>query len=151
MADELHFDPDSDSALEADFLARVRKLLRLPLEAQLQLAGIHADSERGCSIEYAVTMPVQLHGAEYGMADGVIVDEQTAARLSFDAMGNLISSHFDGIDPRHLELVRDQVRKLAASGQIASTRLEATPGSGKPWYLEKDAQGVKRLKRARMA
>ncbi len=150
MADELHLIRDSHSALEADFLMRVRKLLRLPMEAQLQLAAIHDNPIGGCSIEYTVQVPVQLDGPEYGIADGVTVDEQTSARLAFDATGKLVSSHLNGIDERHLQLVRDQVKKLAASGQIAATRPEATSGGDEPWYVEKDMQGVRRLKRTRM-
>ncbi len=149
MADDLGFLRDSDSALDADFLTRVRRQLRLPQQAQLKLAGVHADSEGGCSIEYVVTVPVQLRGSEYGIADGVTVDEQTSARLSFNAVGKHISTLFDGIDERHLELVRDQVKKLAARDQIASARPEAD--SVKPWYLEKDIHGVRRLKRAQMS
>jgi hypothetical protein len=146
VADDLVFARNTDSALSAHFLTRVRTLLRLPPQAQLQLSGIHDDPAGGSSVEYGVTIPVQLHGAEYGIADGVTVDEQTSASLSFDAAGKLISSRLDGISERHLQLVRDQVKKLAASDQIASTQPEAN----KPWYLEKDTQGVTRLKRAHM-
>lgn len=151
MVDALHFARASNSALDADFLTRVRRLLQLPQAAQLQLEGIDDGSEGGCSIRYTITIPVKLIGSEYGIADGVTVDERAFARLSFDAGCRLISSRLDGIDERHLELVRDQVKKLAASGQIASTRPEATAAGHQPWYLEADAQGVKRMKRARMA
>ncbi len=150
MPVELWFGRDSNIALEPDFLIRVRELLQLPQHAQLELAGIQADSKGGCSIEYAIAIPIQLCGREYGIADGVVVDERSTAKLSFDGTGKFISSSFDGTDERHLKLVRDQVRKLAASDQIAPTRPEATSGS-KPWYLEKDSQGVRRLKRAQMA
>lgn len=146
MADELVFARNSDSVLGAQFLARVRKLLRLPPQAQLQSSGIRDDPAGGFSIDYDVMMPVQLQGPEYGIADGVTVEEQISARLSFDAAGKFISSRLGGIDERHLQLVRDQVIKLAATGQIALTR----PETGKPWYLEKDTEGVTRLKRAHM-
>ncbi len=150
MADELHLFRGSDSPLEPDFLMHVRKLLQLPQEARLELSNLHDDPNGGCSLDYSVTVSVQLNGPEYGVADGVTVDEQTSASLSFDALGNLVSTRYAGIEGRRIELIRDQVKKLAAAGQIALTRSEATPGSGKPWYLEQDTQGVRRVKRARM-
>ncbi len=150
MAEELRFVMNANSPVEPDFLAGVGKLLRLPRQAQLQLAGVHAEPEGACSIEYRVVVPVRLEGPEYGIADGATVDEQSSVRLSFDVRGKLLSSHFNGIDDRRVALVRDQVKKLAAQGQIASTRPEAS-SQAKPWYIEQDPQGIKRLKRAQMA
>ncbi len=152
MVDELHLGKDPNSAREEAFLAGVRALLRLPSQAHLQLLSSHVDSHGGHAVEYTVTVPIRLHGPEYGVADGVTVDEQTSAQLNFDAAGKLVSSHLAPIDERHLQLVQDQVKKLAAADQIAPVPPNRGSGSkDKPWFLERDPQGVSRLKRAHMS
>jgi hypothetical protein len=54
-------------------------------------------------------------------------------------------------------LVKDQVKKLAAADQIYAAApgeeidTDALRAKRKPWYVETDAQGRRRLKRAYMA
>lgn len=162
MANELRFAGNPESAREADFVARARAALRLPDDAQLQLKDAHHDTQGGHRLEYQVTLPVEIKGEEFGPANGVTVDEPVTASLQFDPKGALASSQVSDIDQRHLQLVKDQIKKLAAAGEIAPpsadqpTRgalslAEGTDAKRKPWRVETDAQGRKRLKRAFIA
>lgn len=162
MAKELHFAGDPEAARAADFISRARAALRLPDDAQLQLKDARQDTQGGHHLEYQVTLPVEIKGEEFGPANGVTVDEPVTASLKFDRKGTLASSQVGPIDQRHLQLVKDQIKKLAAAGEISSPQAgEASRGSfamsegkvtqRKPWRVETDAQGRKRLKRAFIA
>jgi hypothetical protein len=150
MVGELHFTGDLDSARQADFLTRVCELLGLPRQVQLKLVGVNRDQSGGHTIDYAATKSIRLNGSEYGVADGVTIEEETTARLYFDAAGRLGSFHLGPFDEHHVQRIRNQVKRLAAADEIAAERPNADP-SAKPWYVETDARGVKRLKRAHIA
>lgn len=162
MANELHFAGDPESARAADFVSRARAALRLPDDAQLQLKDAHQDTQGGHRLEYQVTLPVEIKGEEFGPANGVTVDEPVTASLKFDPKGALASSEVSPIDQRHLQLVKDQIKKLAAAGEIspppageaargALALSGGTDAQRKPWRVETDLQGRKRLKRAFIA
>lgn len=148
---------EPNAARDPGFIEQAKSALGLPADAQLELQNVARSVQGGATVEYAVTLPVKIEGAEFGAANGIAVDERTVASLRFDARGVLASSQVNPIDERHLRLVKDNVRKLAAADAIYVT----SPGEAadtdvlriknKPWYVETDAQGRKRLKRAYMA
>lgn len=146
-----------DQAREPAFIAQVKQALNLPADAELQIQNIARGAGAGGSVDYAVTMPVELRGAEFGAANGIAVDEQVTASLEFDARGQLVRSRVSPIDERHLQMVKDNVRKLAAADQIylAAPNEEIDSdmlrAKRKPWYVVTDAQARKRLRRAYMA
>ncbi len=144
----LHFTGDAATARGTDFLAGVRAALHLPHDAPLSLDRVTQDDQGGHVVEYSTTVPVTLGGEQYGTANGVSVDEPGVARVRFDASGALVSSEVVPTDSRHLQLVQDQVKKLAATDQIARA---PEPAPGKPWYVETEKNGRKRLKRAHIA
>ncbi len=140
-----------DAARDPNFIAQVKTALHLPAEVQLELQNVSGDPQGERAVEYAATQTVHLNGAEFGAADGVAVDERGTVSLRFDGRGRLVASQVSPIDRRHLELVQDQIRKLAAADQIDP----APPGDvpvnrRRPWYVESDDHGRKRLKRAFM-
>jgi hypothetical protein len=77
--------------------------------------------------------------------------------LQFDASGARVSSQVSSLDERRLRLTKDNLRKLAASDAIylaapgEAIDTDALRAQRKTWYVETDAQGHKRLKRAFMA
>lgn len=145
-----------DAARDPGFVERVRGALNLPPTAQLELQSATQTAQGEHAVEYSATQ-MKLEGAEFGAANGVTVDERASVSLRFDARGALVSSQLEPIDEQHLRLVKDQVRKLAAADQIylaapgESIDVDALRARRKPWYVETDAQGRKRLKRAFMA
>ncbi len=156
MNDELRL-ADLETARAAGFVEQVKAALDLPADAQLQLQNVARGAHGGAVVEYAVTLPIQIVGAEFGAANGVTVDERVNASLQFDASGARVSSRVSPLDERHLRLTKDNLRKLAASDAIYL----AKPGEAidpdvlraqrKSWYVETDAQGRRRIKRALMA
>ncbi len=155
MSDQLRL-IDSDAARDAGFIERVRAALGLPPDAPLEFEGVTQNAQGARAVRYTASQ-MKLDGAEFGAANGVTVDERANVSLQFDARGALVSSQIAPADERHLQLVKDQIRKLAAADQIYLT----APGEAidpdalrvqrKPWYVQTDAQGGKRLKRAYMA
>ena len=147
---------EMDSARDPGFIERVKVALNLPATAQLELQSATQLAPGGHAVEYS-SRQMKLTGAEFGAADGVAIDERAKVALQFDARGALVSSQIDPTDEQHLRLVKDQVRKLAAVDQIyraapgESINVDALRAQRKPWYVETDAQGSKRLKRAFMA
>ena len=146
-----------ETARDVDFIEQVKAALDLPADAQLQLQSVARGAHGGAVVEYAVTLPIPIVGAEFGAANGVTVDECVNARLRFDANGTPISSQVSLMDERHLRLTKDHLRKLAASDAIYLTAAgeaidaDALRAQRKSWYVETDARGHKRLKRAFMA
>lgn len=136
-----------DTARDAGFIERVKAALDLPADAQLQLQSVVPGADGVAVVEYAVTLPIPIVGAEFGAANGVTVDERVNARLCLDANGAPISSRVSPIDERHLRLTKDHLRKLAASDAIYLTApgeaidADALRAQRKSWYVETDAQG----------
>jgi hypothetical protein len=152
MASDLRFAGDANAARATDYIARARSMLSLPQDSQLELIRVAPDAPGGHLIEYAVTVPVEIHGTEFGVADGVTVDERVTATLRFDGQGKLVSSQVSSIDQHHLDLVKDQIKKLAAADEIGAAGEQRPADSHrKLWRLENDAQGHKRLKRVQIA
>ncbi|MBI5304518.1 MAG: hypothetical protein HY868_20460 [Chloroflexi bacterium] len=156
MKQELHL-TDANLARDASFIEQVKAALSLPADAELELQNIARGAAGGAAVHYAVTLPVVLTGAEFGAANGVSVDERVSATLNFDARGALASSQVSPVDERHLRLVKDNVRKLAAADEIflaspgEAVDTDALRAKRQPWYVETDAHARKRLKRAYMA
>jgi hypothetical protein len=77
--------------------------------------------------------------------------------LHFDANGARVSAQVSPPDERHLRLTKDNLRKLATADAIylaspgEEIDTDALRAQRKSWYVEMDAQGHKRLKRAFMA
>jgi len=148
---------DLETARDAGFVEQVKAALDLPADAQLQLQNVARGARGGAVVEYTVTLPIQIVGAEFGAANGMTVDERVNALLHFDANGVRVWSQVSPLDERHLRLTKDNLRKLAASDAIylaasgAAIDLDALRAQRKSWYVETDAQGHKRLKRAWMA
>ena len=144
---------DLDTAREAGFIEQVKAALGLPADAQLKLQNAARGADGDVVVEYAVTLPIQIIGAEFGAASGVTVDERVSASLRFNAAGVRVASRLSPVDERHLRMIRDNVRKLAAANAIhvAATGeaidLETLRARRQSWYVEKDAQGRKRLDR----
>jgi hypothetical protein len=155
MSDPLRL-TEPDAARDAGFIERVRTALGLPPDAPLEFESVTQNAQGARTVEYSATQ-IKLDGAEFGAANGVTMDERAAVSLQFDARGALVSSQVTPVDERHLQLVKDQVRKLAAADQIylaapgEAINPDALRAQRKPWYVETDAQGRKRLKRAYMA
>lgn len=156
MSDELRL-TDLETARDARFIEQVKVALRLPADAQLQLQNIARGVQGGVVVEYTAILPIQIVGAEFGAANGVTVDERVNVLLHFDAKGTRISSKVGSLDERHLRLTKDNLRKLAASNAIYRASVgeridtDVLRAQGKSWYVETDAQGRKRLKRAWIA
>ncbi len=157
MAVDLRFAGDINAARDAEFVERVKAALGLRPGAQLELQSATQDKQGKHTIEYVVTQPITIQGKEFGAADGVVVDERMIASLRFDARGMLVSSQVSPIDARHLQSVKDQIRKLVQADEIYLAQpnekidTDALRAQRKPWYVEVDAQGRKRLKRAYIA
>lgn len=145
-----------DAARERDFIECVKRALALPADAQVQVKNIARAGERAL-VEYDITVPIRIVGAEFGAANGVTVDERITARLEFDASGARVSTHIIPLDERHLRAVKDNLRKLAAQNAIylpapnEPINPDALRAQRKAWYVQTDAQGHKRLRRAFIA
>lgn len=145
-----------DAARDPGFVERAKTALNLPATAQLDFQSATQTAQDEHAVEYSANQ-MKLSGTEFGAADGVTVEERARVILQFDAHGALVSSQVSPVDEQHLRLVMDQVRKLAAADQIylaapsESINVDALRAQRKSWYVETDAQGGKRLKRAYMA
>jgi hypothetical protein len=145
-----------DTARDAGFIEQVKVALGLPADAQLQLQKVERSAQGGAVVEYAATLAVQIVGAEFGAADGVTVDERVTASLQFDAAGAHVAARVSPLNERHLQLTKDNLRKLAAADAIYRASPDEAIDSAalraqrKSWYVETDAQGHKRLRRAFM-
>jgi hypothetical protein len=148
----LRFTGDAANVRSDAFIANARAALKLPGDARLEFVRASDDAQGGHTLVYSVGATVMLQGSEFGLANGVTVDDPLTATLVFDRRGELSSAQARADDPKHLALIKDQVRKLAAAGEIGSVPREKGPdGRAKPWYIETDAQGHRRLKRALIA
>jgi hypothetical protein len=153
--DELRLTKE-EIARDARFIERIKVALNLPAEAQVQLKNLVRE-EDGVLVEYDITLPIRIVGAEFGVADGVTVDEHLTARLRFDARGTRVSTQVTPLDERRLRLMKDNLRQLAKMNAIylAAPDEQVNPdvlrARRQAWYIQTDAQGRKRLRRAFIA
>ncbi|MBI3741866.1 MAG: hypothetical protein HY257_08945 [Chloroflexi bacterium] len=153
---ELNFAGDESVARDAAFIARIRAQLELAADVELKFAAINREADETRALLYDLILPVVVHGSEFGAADGVYVDEVARAELRFDARGALLQAAIQIQDEKHLHLVKDQIKKLAAQNAIYDASASAIPESEalvemkKNWIVALDAQNRKRLKRAFM-
>jgi hypothetical protein len=147
---------DLETARDPGFIEQVKAALDLPADAQLQLKNVARDAE-GAVVEYAITLPIRIVGAEFGAANGVTIDERVDAWLRFDANGVRADARLTPPDQRRLRLTKDNLRKLAAANAIylaapnETIDPDALRARRQAWYIQTDAQGHKRLKRAFIA
>jgi hypothetical protein len=148
---------DLETARDAGFVDQVRAALNLPADAQLQLQNVARGAQGGTVVEYTIILPIQIIGVKFGAANGVTVDERVNALLHFDVNGACVSWQLEPLNEQHLRLTKGNLRKLAESDAIylaapgEAIDPDALRAQGKVWYVETDAQGRKRLKRAWMA
>lgn len=131
-------------------------MLDLPEDTSLRVESVQT-SARGTAMRFSYNAPMPLEGKELAAAAGVRVDVNGAGALEFDRDGKLVRAHAQPNDPRALEAMRDHVRKLVATDQIYFAQtgeaidLNKLRAAGKPWYVQTDQKGLRRLKRAYMA
>lgn len=145
---ELRLIGNADSARDANFIERVVAALNLPSDMSLEFRRAIPAAHGGTRVEYSAVESIVVQDADLGIANGVTVDERASVELLFDANGAFLSHQLKLSDERHLELVKDNIRKLAAADEIALTAQDRLDIKRKSWYIETDAQGRKRLKRA---
>jgi hypothetical protein len=134
-------------------LDEARPVMHLPPEAQIRVENV-TQSPCGTRIDFSYTTPVELDDANLRDAAGVRVEVSAHGDMDFDAHGKLVGYQVEPADPHQLRAIRDYLSKLVANGQvyIAQPGEQVNPdqlrAQGKPWYVELDQHGKKRLKRA---
>lgn len=152
--DELRL-TEIEVARDSKFIEQVKTALDLPADAQVRLKNVTRDAN-GVWVEYDITLPIRIVGAELGVADGVTVDEHLTARLRFDVRGTRVATQVTSLDEQRVRLMKDNVRKLAMMNAIylAAPDEQVNPDElrarHQAWYIQTDAQGHKRLRRAFM-
>lgn len=153
--DQLHLTQE-ETARDSEFIKQVKATLDLPTDAQVQLKNVTRDAN-GVWVEYDITLPIRIVGAELGVANGVTVDEHLTARLRFDARGTRIETQITPLDEQRVRLMKDNVRHLVMMNAIylAAPDEQVNPDElrarHQAWYIQTDAQGYKRLRRAFIA
>lgn len=147
---ELRWTGNADSARDANFVERVKAALNLPTNVPLEFQAV-IPTANGVIINYATIESIVVQDNDLGIASGITIDEQARVELRFDASGALVSHQIKLSDERHLQLVKDNICKLAATNNIALSPQDQSSINRKPWYIETDAQGRKRLRRASMS
>lgn len=156
MPPRLSFSGDPNAARTPAFAQEVKRAVGLDDDIPVQFQASRGNLRGGLTLEFSAVVPMELHGAAFGPADGACVDVPSSLSLSFDQDGALISHQVSPVDARSLELVKDQVRKLAETGQIdpvptAASEGQVAPAPRKQWHIELDPRGRKRVKRTFMA
>ena len=88
----------------------VKRAVGLDEDAPLQFQSIHGNLQCGQTIEFAVTLPVEIHGAGFGPADGA---SQAVAT--------------PGKPPGGLREVGDHIGKLVELGRVDGTKFGQAP------------------------
>ncbi len=137
-------------------LDRARSILDLPPDARLHVDDV-VQSGRETRIVFSYTVCVELKDLPLPEVADVEVEVTAHGDLRFNAKGNLVACELEPADPRQLRAIRDHIAKLVRSGQVyfAEPGEEVDPERlrklGKPWYVEQDPDGKKRLVRAWIA
>jgi hypothetical protein len=136
-----------------EVLKRARPVLDLPPDAEMRVENVRKTS-RGTRIDFSYTHAVKIENQELCDAQGIRVDVSSHGDLRFNSRGNLVTYNVKPTDPGQVRAISDHLSKMVAKGQV----YVAKPGEridpeflreqGKAWYVEQDAQGNRKLKRA---
>ncbi len=150
MEPDLLFPDNIAQARDPEYIARVASRLGLLEQGEIEFVRMNREFDNRL-LEYAFKRPITLEGPEYGLAEGVTIDEPARIELRFDAAGHLASLATRLTDEHHWESVKNHIKSLAAGNLIGPNKTAHSVGAGtesKPWFVEVDSLGRKRLKRA---
>jgi hypothetical protein len=134
-------------------LNQARRILELPPDAVLRVENV-TKSSRGTRIYFSYTHAVELDDDSLRSAAGVRVDVSSHGDMKFNTQGTLVTFNVEPTDPRQVRAITDNLSKLVENGEVYVAQRgeqvdpERLREQGKAWYVEEDAQGNKRLKRA---
>lgn len=136
-----------------DVLKRARPVLDLPPDAELRVENVRKTS-RGTRIDFSYTHAVRIENRELCGPKGICVDVSSHGDLRFNARGNLIKFNLAPTDSTQVRALSDHLSKMVAGGQVYVAKrgeqvdTEQLREQGKAWYVEEDAKGNRKLKRA---
>ncbi|MCC7162569.1 MAG: hypothetical protein IT331_08750 [Anaerolineae bacterium] len=137
-------------------LERARPALDLPPDAQVRVENVRKTS-RGTRITFSYTHAVKIENQELCDAQDICVEVSSYGDLRFNARGILVTCNVKPTEPEQVRAISDHLNKLVAGGHVYVAKrgehvdLEQLREQGKSWYLEEDAQGNRKLKRAWIA
>lgn len=150
---ELYLPKNFQAQDAPEILKRARPVLDLPPDAELRVENVRKTS-RGTRIDFSYTHAVKIENQELCEDKGIRVDISSHGDLRFNSRGNLVTYNVKPTDPGQVRAISDHLSKMVARGQVYVAKpgehidLEALRAQGKSWYLEEDAQGNRKLKRA---
>jgi hypothetical protein len=150
---ELALPQDFEQDDAPKLLAQARPLLELPPDAELRVEDV-TRTARGTRIDFSYTHTVVLDDDALRDVTGIRVPVNAHGALKFNARGTLVAYQIEPADPRQLSAIADHLSKLVANDEVYVAQpgeqvdTEQLRRQGKAWYVEQDAHGIKRLKRA---
>lgn len=139
-----------------EVLKRARLVLDLPPDAELRVENVRKTS-RGTRIDFSYTHAVKIKNRELCGPKGICVDVSSHGDLRFNSRGNLVKFNVIPTDPTQVRALSDHLSKMVERGQVYVAKRgeqvdpEQLREQGKAWYVEEDAKGNRRLKRAWIA
>ncbi len=139
-----------------DLPSGFRQAVRVPKQ-EFHLTETRTRRDASRVLQYTSTRTVQLKGKAMGMASGAVVDVADGLAVHVDSSGTVISSQLHKSDRAHEKRIRDHVEKLVAHGRVYATHEGETVDPDmlieqkKPYYLDYDQAGTKRIRRSFIA
>lgn len=142
--------------LGEDLPAMVRRWIRVP-NLEFRLTRTQTQRDRTRILYYVAPHQVAFQGDALGVANGAMATLVDAVVVQVAPDGAVISSQYHQVDRGLIKRVRDHVAKLIARKRVyvapPGTRIDLTEliARKQPYYVEYDAQGNKRIRRAFIA
>lgn len=136
-----------------EVLKRARPVLDLPPDAELRVENVRKTS-RGTRIDFSYTHAIEIENRELCGPKGICVDVSSHGDLRFNSRGSLIKFNVVPTDLAQVRALTDHLSKMVAGGKVYVARRgeqvdpEQLREQGKAWYVEEDARGNRKLKRA---
>lgn len=139
-----------------DLPSGIRKWIPVP-KTEFQLVAEKKQRNQTRLLYYIAPRRITFTGESLREANGAQVVLANAITLQVNPDGVIITSHYHQVDRAQERRVRDHVAKLVARQRVyvpspgAAVDLRELIAQRKPYYLEYDAQGNKRIRRAFIA
>jgi hypothetical protein len=118
---------------------------------------IDQKSDDAVVLHYAAEREMQLDGADLGEAQGAMISLTDTLSVHVDPEGNILSSQLHKTDEGYANRIRDHVAKLIERGRVYASAIgeKIDPSNlieqKKPYYIDYDEAGNKRIRRAFIA
>jgi hypothetical protein len=141
---------------EPELPSSVRQVLKVS-KREFRLVSEEKKRDQTRVLHYTAPRQIELKGKTLGVASGAVVTVTDAVAVQIDPDGKVVSAHHHKVDRAQEKRIHDHVAKLVERNRVYAAKEgeaidpDALIDRKQPYYIDYDARGRKRIRRAFIA